>query len=150
MDHAARISAVAKHANRVGVRAVDAVCLGKAECRRERGGAMPRAKAIVLAFGALGKSAHAAALTQSGKPVASSRDQFMNIALVSDVEDDMVTRRGKHAMDRQGKLDHSKIGRKVSAMLQHALDQKAADLACEHFQLLCRNRFEIVGTVDCI
>ena len=70
---------------------------------------MPRAKAIMLALAPFRETAESAALSQSGKLIASACDQLMNIALMSNVKYNVVMRRGKNAMNRQGQLDHAKV-----------------------------------------
>ena len=93
MDHATGVCTVPKHANRIRVRAGDAVGFCKSKRGRKRGGAVSCTKAIVYAFGSFWKSAHAAAATEHVKLLAPTGDQLVDIALMPYVKNNFIVRR---------------------------------------------------------
>jgi hypothetical protein len=72
----------------------------------------------------------------------------MDIRLVSHVEHNVVVRRGKNAVNGKGKLNRTEIGRKMTAVFGHSLNQIRSDLLCEQRQLLLRERLKILGGID--
>ena len=63
----------------------------------------------MLAFPAFLKAGDAAILTQSREFCCSPGQNLMRIALMADIEEDLVYRRMKHIMERNGQLDDSEI-----------------------------------------
>ena len=66
---------------------------------------MSRSKAIMLALGTLWEAAQPAALTKRVKAISASRNQLMNIALMSNVKNNVVMRRRKNTMNGKRKLE---------------------------------------------
>jgi hypothetical protein len=69
------------------------------------------------------------------KLFAASREQFVYIGLVADVEDEMILGRVKNVVHRQCQLDHPEVGAKVSAGFREHRNQLFADLFGKDFQL---------------
>src|SRR5688572_32471688 len=56
---------------------------------------------------------------------------------MADVEDDLVDRRGEHAVERDRELDDTQVGRQVSGAPRHGLDEdrKSTRLNSSHSQI---------------
>ena len=76
---------------------------------------MRRAERIILALVALGEAGQATALPQRAHLVAPSGQDLVGIALVADIEDQLVIGRIEHGMDRHGEFHHAKTGSQVPA-----------------------------------
>ena len=88
---------------------------GKAEARRNRGGAVRRAERVIFAFAALGEAGQAAALPQGADPVAPAGDDLVRIGLVADIPDQPVFGRVEDIVDRHGQFDHAKARTQMPA-----------------------------------
>ena len=150
VDHTARKSTVAKHANGIRIRAAETVCLGKTEGGRKRGGAMPCSKGIVLALTAFGKTADAAAMSQSVKHLAAPCDQLVRVALVTNVKNDMIVGRRKDAVNGKCHFNCSKIGCEVSAVFLYTFNDGCANFVSQSAQLCRRHIFQVIGVIDAL
>ena len=98
VDHAAGKGSVSHHRHGVCVPPCHTVSLGKAKRRRQRGGAMPCAKAVIFTLRALGKARQATASAERAKGFIAPSQQFMDVALMADVKNNMIARAVKHAV----------------------------------------------------
>ena len=104
---------------------------------------MPSAEAIVLALASLLKAAKSSALSKSVNLLISARKHLVNVALVTDVENDMVVRRIENSVERHRKLYDSEIGSKMSAGFGNTVHQKGPDLLTQPGLLLGRKSEQI-------
>ena len=98
VDHAAGKGSVSHHRHGVCVPPCHTVSLGKAKRRRQRGGAMPCAKAVIFTLRALGKARQATASAERAKGFIAPSQQFMDVALMADVKNNMIARAIKNAV----------------------------------------------------
>ena len=83
---------------------------------------MTCAKAIVLALASLFKSADAAALTKSIKRITSSRQDLMNVALMSYVKNYMILRGRKYTVQSNAQLHNAEVRRQMTARPSYVFD----------------------------
>ena len=67
----------------------------------------------------------------------------MHVALVGDIENETVTWRTEHAVQRHGKLHHAKIRTDVATMLPAVIQQRGTNLQTQITQLLRRKGMHI-------
>ena len=72
---------------------------------------MAGAKSVMLAFSTFGKAGQAAVLAQRRKLLPAAGNDLMNVRLMAHVKDNFILRRGKNAVQSQGKLHHAQIRR---------------------------------------
>ena len=89
--------------------------LRKTERCRDRRARMTRSVAIVFALAALGEARKPALLTERPEAPRPAREQFVRIALMAHVKDDLILREIKHAMKRHGEFDRPEVGGKMPA-----------------------------------
>ena len=109
---------------------------------------MSGGKGVVFALADARKAGQPAALAQMSEPLAPPGQYFMHIGLMPHVEHNAILGLAEHILQRQRQLDHAQIGREMSALLQHRLDQQRADLARELFHLLNAESFQILRRID--
>ena len=73
-----------------------------------------------------------------------SGERFVRIALVRDVEDDLVTRGVEYAVQRDRKLDDTEVGREVSADGSGIRKDRVAQLGAELRQVLRRKSVHVM------
>ena len=115
IGHARRHGAVADHRDCLARLVLHLVGDGEAQRRADRGGAVRRAERVIVAFGALGEAAEAAALAQGADAVAPPGQDLVRIALMADVPDQLVVGRIEHIMDRRGQLHHAQARSQMAA-----------------------------------
>lgn len=84
---------------------------------------MPCAKAIMWTFRTQCKARNATGTPQSIKGFIATGKYFMNIALVTNIPNNVVMRRIKNAMKRYRKLDNAKIGGQMPTGLLNGFDK---------------------------
>ena len=89
---------------------------------------MPGLKAVVFAFAAFRKSGYSFVLPECMERRIPACQHFMNIALVTHVENQMICRQIEHAMDGDRQFDDTQIGSQMSTRFAHMCDQKIPDL----------------------
>ena len=80
-----------------------------AEAGRQRRPRVARAVAIVLAFGAQQKAVQPFVLPHRRDAIEPPGKHLVHVALMADVEDELVLRRFENAMQRDRQLDHAEI-----------------------------------------
>ena len=109
---------------------------------------MPGNKRVVRAFRGVGKAGQAAELPQRVKLIPAAGEQLVYIALVSDVPQDAVVGRVEDEMQRDGQLDHSEVGGKMTAVFGYHVYQPAAQLFGKRGQFFGRQLFYVGGRID--
>ena len=117
---------------------------GKAEGRRNGGGGMPRAKAVILAFAAFQESRNAALLAERIEPVVAARQKLVHIGLVAHIPDNLVFGSVKHVMEGNGQFHHPETGRQVPAMLSHLANDGLTNLGRQVIKLLHRTMLDVL------
>lgn len=146
VNHAAGKCAIADHSNRIGIRSRQTVSIGKAKgCRNGGGGMAPGAEAVMLTLAAQCKTRDAPTLAQRVKPIAAAGQQLVDIALVTDVKDDVIVRSGENPVQGKGQLHHAKVGGQMAAVGGHFLDQIGAQLRSQRRQLILGQRLRSAG-----
>jgi hypothetical protein len=76
----------------------------------------------MFAFGAEEKTVQTLVLPHGVNAIEAAGKHLVNVALVTDVEDEPVVRRVENAMKRNGQLDHTEIGSEMTAGLREHFD----------------------------
>ena len=76
----------------------------------------------MFAFGAEEKAVQPLVLPHGVNAIETAGKHLVNVALVTDVEDEPVVRRVENAMKRDGQLDHTEIGSEMTAGLREHFD----------------------------
>ncbi len=107
---------------------------GHAQGRGEGSAGVTGSVTIVLAFGAQHEAVEAAGLTQGFKAVEPSGQDFVDIGLVADVEEELVLGSVEDRVEGQGQLHDAEVGAEVAAGLRKGLNQELANLfgQCGH------------------
>ena len=109
---------VARDDDDVLVRAAQVAPDGHAERGGERGAGVARAVAIVLALGAEEEAVQALVLPHGVDAIEPAGEHLVDVALVADVEDELVLRRVEDAMERDGQLDDAEVRPEMAAGLR--------------------------------
>ena len=83
---------------------------------------MAGAKGIMLTFTALGEAGKAAVLTQRRELFPASGDNFMDIGLMTYVENNLIFRRIENLMQGQSQLYHAQVRRQMAAGVRNNTD----------------------------
>jgi len=106
-------------------------------------------KAVVGRFIPLGKAADAVLLSQGGKTVAPSGEQFVGVGLVPHVPDDLVVGGGEDPVQGNGQFHHPQAGRQVAAVSGAGFNDNLAQLFRKVGQQPHRQAFQVGGGIDC-
>ena len=145
VDHAACKGTVTHDCHRPGIRAHHPIRLRKAQRRRQGRGTVPRAEAVILALRAFGEAGYPAPLTQCLHPLVAPRQHLVDVALVSDIENEVVARAVEHPVHRHGQLHHAEIGGEVPPGSGNGTQQFAADFPAQLRHFVLRKRLEVGG-----
>ena len=148
VDHAACKGTVTHDCHRPGIRAHHPIRLRKAQRRRQGRGAVPRAEAVILALRAFGEAGYTASLTQCLHPLVAPRQHLVDVALVSDIENEVVARAVEHPVHRHGQLHHAEIGGEVPPGSGNGTQQFAADFPAQLRHFVLRKHLEVGGRVN--
>ena len=96
---------------------------------------MRGAERVVFAFGALGEPGKPAALAQCADTVAPPGQDLVRIALVTDVEDQLVVRRIEDVVDGDRQFDDAQPRAKMSAGHRDGVDRFVAQFVGKLAQL---------------
>ena len=107
--------AVSDHADDLVVILHQIARLGETKASGDRGRGMRSAERIVLAFIALGETGKASTLAQCANAVLAARQNLVGIALVADIEDQLVVWRVEDRMDGDRQLDNAEPCPEMSA-----------------------------------
>jgi len=109
---------------------------GHAERGAEGGAGVAGAKRVVFAFGAAEKTAGAARMADRAEEIsAAAGEELVHVALMADVENDLVGGRREHPVQRDGELDDAQIGPHVAAVDRGDGDEFIADFLREPREL---------------
>ncbi len=108
---------------------------------------MTGAERVILALASLQKSGDAVFLTELLHLTRSAGEKLVRIALMSDVPQDLVSRRVEHRMQSNGELDDAEPGADVPPGPRADLDEALAHVRAELLQLIPGERLEITGGV---
>ena len=103
---------------------------------------------VVLRLLRTGITRQTPTLPQRRKPVLTTGDDLVDVALVPGVEDDRIARGVEDAVDGQGQFDDAEVGTEMSTGLAHLLDQERPNLRRQLLQLIRRQRLEIARALD--
>lgn len=104
---------------------------------------MSRSVAVVFTLGAQEEAVQAVVLADRVDAVPAPGEHFVDVTLVSDVEDEAIRWRVEHAMHGECELHHTQIWAQVAACLAEGFDEGLADPFSKIGQFLERQRFEI-------
>ena len=82
---------------------------------------MTGTEGVMLAFAALGEAGKTAVLTQRRKLLPASGDNFMDIGLVTYVENNLIFRRIENLMQGQSQLYHAQVRRQMAPVCEITL-----------------------------
>ena len=104
----------------------------------------------MLAFGAEEKSVQPLVLPHRVDAIEPAGEHLVDVALMADVEDELVLRRVEDPMQRDRQLDHAEIRPEMAAGLREDLDQLIAHFLRELREALFRQRFHVGGRMNSI
>jgi hypothetical protein len=107
IGHASGDRAVADHGNRIAGGLAHITAHGKAKGGGDRGGRMGGPEGVVFGFGPFGETGKATALAQGAHAVAAACQNFMRIALVAHVPDQLIRGRVEHGVDGDRQFHHT-------------------------------------------
>ena len=142
---AARERAVADHRDHVVRLAREVARLGKTACEAHRGRSMAHGKEIVLRLVRVGKAGDLTIVGGVQKRLRAPGEELVRIALVRNVEDDLVGGGAEHVMERDGELDHGEVGGDMPAVRGRFVDDDLAHLAAQLGELACVEGFDVLG-----
>jgi hypothetical protein len=130
--HAAGEGRVAANRDDVLRRAAEIAGRGHAEGGGEGGAGVAGAEGVVLALAPVEETAGAAGLAELAEELAAAAgEELVHVALVGDVEDELIVGRREDAMQRESELDHAEIGADVAAVLCRDGNELVADFLGE-------------------
>ena len=141
VDHTVAERAVADDRHDMFVAAAKITRPRKPERRGNGHARMSRAEGIVFAFGDDWKTAGAAAHAKTAHGLHSARQNFMGIALMADIEDDLVMRAIKARVKRDRQFHRAEVRGKMPARLRHGLYDILPDLVAERRKLRVAHAF---------
>ena len=86
---------------------------------------------IGVALAGLGKTGYTVDLPERIEGIPASRQDFMDIRLMTDVKENAVLYRVIYAVERNGKLNTAEIRREMSARARYVFHQKFADFPAQ-------------------
>jgi hypothetical protein len=107
-----------------------------------------RAEHVMDAFAPLGKTGKPASLPQCRKTLRPAGEQLVRVTLMADIPDDLVRRRIKNPMNRNGQLDHAKIGRKMPPVPRYRPDNHFPNLGSKNVKLRRIKTLQVGRTTD--
>ena len=150
IGHASAHRAIANHGNSAPGLALQLVGDSKAQRRGDRGRGVRCAEGIVFALRTLGEARQAPALTHGADAVTPTGDDFVRIALVPNVPNQLVLRRVEDVVNRDGQLHHAEARSKVSARGADSVDHFGAQFVGELAKLAGLEAAQVVGTANLI
>ena len=100
-------------------------------------------KSIMLTFVGVRETGNAIQLPQLGKALPAAGQQFMGIALMTDIKHDLVFRRFQYAVQCNGQLYRTEVGGEMSTCFGNIIQQKYPDLFTQLIDLPARKLFQI-------
>ena len=118
-------------------------CFGKTAGKGDGRAGMAQHEGIMLAFQRIGETRHLAEPRLVQIRLGAPGKHLVHVALVGDIENETVTWRTEHAVQRHGKLHHAKIRTDVATMLPAVIQQRGTNLQTQITQLLRRKGMHI-------
>ena len=109
---------------------------------------MRRAKGVIGALRAFGEPRQAVLLTDRQHAVTPPRQDFVRIALVADVPDQLVARGVKHGVNGDRHLNHAQTRAQVTARLGNRPDRFLAQLGGKAGQVKIAQALHVGGPGD--
>ena len=146
--HAAGEGGVAGDGDHMFLPRVHVASGGHPEGGGEGGSGVTGPVAVVLALAAQKEAVEPAVLAHGGEAVAATRQDLVNVSLMTDVEEDLVRGGVEDSVKGDGELDDAEVRTKVTARLGKRADQLLADLPRKARQVGLGEFLEICGAVD--
>ncbi len=109
----------------------------------EGGAGVTRPEAVVLAFGPEHEAVEAVGLADGVEPVPAAGEEFVDIGLVADVEDEIVGGSVENGVQGDGQLDHAEVGPEMAAGLGQDGDEFLANFLRQRGEFLRRQLFDV-------
>ena len=109
---------------------------------------MSAAEGIVLALLALGEAGQSPHAAQGGQSLCPAGKDFMDVALVSNVEYNFIPRTVENSVEGEGQLYNSKVGAKVSSGATQSGDEKVPDFLRQSIKGDLVQPLQVVGSGD--
>ena len=122
----------------------------KAECSGDGGGGVPHVKRVKLTLLVSRKAGEPARRTERIEPIGAPGHEFMHIALMPDVPDQLILWKIKHIMQSKSQLHHTQIGCQMAAGAADVLYKKLSDFIAERSKLRFWDVQQILSGVNCI
>ena len=123
---------------------------GDTECRGDGSGGVAGVEDVVLRLLALAESGDAIVLADGVEAIAASGNQFVRIALMPGVENELVARRVEYVVQGQGQLDDAQIAAEVAADRRDHFDDAFSNLLRQLRELLAVQFAQIGRRVDAV
>ena len=123
---------------------------GHADGQREGRIAVAGHKGVVPALPRVGEPRDAVLLAQPGKARLAAGEQFVGVALVPHVKDDLVLGGVQHPVQGHRQLDGAQVGSQMPAGAQDAVHQKAADLPAQLHHLFVAQALDVLRPLDAV
>ena len=104
---------------------------GHAQRGADGGGGVADAEVVVFAFAAFGETGEAAELAHGVHTVFAAGEDFVGVALVADIPNQMVVRRVVNVMQGDGEFDRAEVAGEVAAGFADGFEQEGADFAAQ-------------------
>jgi hypothetical protein len=112
---------------------------------------MARTEGVVRTLGTVKKTTGTTRRAQIFKKItATPSEQFVDIALVGDVENELVFRRAEHPVQRDAQLDDAQIGADMAAPTGGDRYDLTAQFSGEPGELIGRKGFDVGGTANAV
>jgi len=99
------------------------------------------AEGVVFAFAAFGEAGEAAALADGVEAVFAAGQDFVGVALVADIEDELIIGGVENGVDGGGEFDHAKSCAQVTTGFCDGVDHEVADFVVELLELVIGEGF---------
>ena len=109
---------------------------------------MPHAKRVVFGFAAFGETRQAAIAAHGVHLVFAAGEDFVRIALMADVPNQMVFGRVVHIVQGDGQLDRAQIAGEMPAGFAYRIQQKLPQLGGDLGQLFFIQTAQILRAAD--
>ena len=121
---------------------------GHAQSRADGCGRMAYAERVVFRLAAFRKTGQTAVLTHGVHLIFAAGEDFVRIALVADIPDQMVFGRVVHIMQRHRQLDRAQVTGEMAARLTDGIQQKFAQFGGDLRQLFFLQTAQILRRID--
>ena len=105
-------------------------------------------KRIVLALARAGKAGYPPFFPQGVKLFRPAGQEFMRIALVADIPDELILGGAEFPVHRHRNLHNPEIGGQMAAGFRHGFHQHITNFSAQIFQLRPGQCFHIIGRMD--